>query len=276
VEATPDYNRDLVTFANPPVAEVALSIQFAKPLTDDARTLGDFWPLIRTAFPRLQQQPAMPRMSEDFGPLQPPQIQFLAQAPPTRIWFLNDDESRLLQVQPDRFTANWRRTAAETPYPRYRELRQEYEQLLSAFVEAVHPEEEVVPDWCEVTYVNHILGEPGGTAPELSEITNLVRDPADTSVLPELEDVQLIERFLIRAEDEPREPTGRLHIAAAPAIRTLDQVPLQQLTLTARGKASDSDIASGLAFLDRGRNLIVRGFREITTPAMHERWGLQE
>ena len=275
METTPDYRRDLVTFAHPPVVEVALSIQFAEPLTDDARTLGDFWPRIRTDFPRLQQQPALPRVGEDFGPPQPPQIQFMQQA---RFWFLNEDESRLVQVQPDRFTANWRRTTTEVPYPRYRELRQQYEELLGTFIEAVHPEVEIAPDWCEVTYVNHILAaEPGGAAPQLSEITTLVRDPADISVvLPELEDVQLVERFLIRAQDDATEPIGRLHIAAAPGIRTSDHVPLQQLTLTARGKLSEAGIAGGLAFLDRGRELIVRAFREITTPEMHERWELEE
>lgn len=55
-----------VTFDNPPVGEVALAVQFAQPATDDASTLGRFWPRIQNEYPQVQVQPSLPPMSEDF------------------------------------------------------------------------------------------------------------------------------------------------------------------------------------------------------------------
>ena len=76
-------------------------------------------------------------MQEDFGPPQPPRLEFMTEAPPVRFWFLTDDTSRLVQVQPDRFTANWRKVEPETPYPRYRQLREQFAELLTRLVKSV-------------------------------------------------------------------------------------------------------------------------------------------
>lgn len=269
-----DYRAEPVNFSNPPVAEVALSLQFSESVTDDARTVGNFWPEVREQLPKLQQHPALPQMREDFGPPQPAQFEFSTGTPPSRFWFLSEDESHLVQVQADRFTLNWRRMRADADYPRYRQLREQYEQMLARFVAAVRPETTVAPDWCEVTYVNHILApDARSTPPPLTEVLTLVREPEPNSVLPEAEDVHFAERFRLRTGEEP---VGRLHINASPGIRTLDQLPLQQLTLVARGRAARADVGGGLAFLDRGRSLIVQAFREVTTPQMHSMWGLQE
>jgi hypothetical protein len=51
VEASVPHGVAPVTFRDPPVIEVALGVQFEGRITDDARTLGDFWPRIRDEYP---------------------------------------------------------------------------------------------------------------------------------------------------------------------------------------------------------------------------------
>jgi hypothetical protein len=52
------------------------------------------------------------------------------------------------------------------------------------------------------------------------------------------------------------------------------------MTLTARGfpirVAETSDIEAAFAFFDLGREWIVKGFKDLTTPAMHKVWGIKD
>jgi hypothetical protein len=68
-------------------------------------------------------------------------------------------------------------------------------------------------------------------------------------------------------------PIGRLHVAASPGYRTDDQQPLLTLALTARCRPASEGIDDIMDVLDLGREYVVRGFSDLTTPAMHERWG---
>lgn len=265
-----------VTFRDPPVTEVALSIQFDGPVTAPARTLGEFWSLIREEFPGLQEQPALPPQREEFGVVPGPQVEFLMQPPAPRYWFISEDETRLIQIQPDRLIYNWRQTQDGQTYPRYAQLRPDFERFLHLLLDLLPPEERETarPDWAEVTYVNHILpGENEETRPPLHEILQVVEPPPSSPAGVDLEDVQLVQRYVLTKEGAPS-PLGRLHLTAIPAIRNTDQKPIYALTLVARGQAGGS-VEGALAFLDEGRELIVTTFRDITTSSMHERWGLE-
>ncbi len=272
----PPYEQEPVSFRDPPVIEVALSIQFDRPITHPARTLGEFWPLIRDDFPGLQEQPALPAQREEFGLVVGPQVEFMMQPPAPRYWFVSGDDTRLIQLQPDRIMYNWRKTHPAQEYPRYRQLRPDFERFLHMLLELLAEDERSLarPDWCEVTYVNHILpGDGEKTRPPLHEVVRVVEAPPPSPPGIELEDVQLTQRYLLKKEGASA-PSGRLHVTAVPAVRNADQMPMYALTLVARGQAGGS-VEGALAFIDQGRELIVTTFRDITTPSMHGRWGLE-
>jgi uncharacterized protein (TIGR04255 family) len=270
---------DRVTFATPPVNEVALSVQFQSPVLDDVGLLADYWPAIRADFPRHEKQPPLPPMQEDFA--RPPQSGFqfqLLQAPPQpRYWFLSTDGVTLVQVQSDRFALNWRQQKGDEEYPRYRVLRPEFERRYDAFLDVaraggVQPE----PTWCELTYINHVDAPgaaEGAHGPLARVLRALSRDPA-SSTLPPVEDTALQQRFLLLTEEG--EPVGRLYLAATPAFRNEDGAPIYVLTLVVRGRPAEPTMQGVLRFFDRGRDLIVQGFKESTTDEMHKVWGLVE
>lgn len=278
MEASPSPKEQApVTFRDPPVVEVALSIQFESAITGAARTLGEFWPLVRGEFPNLEEQPAMPPQREEFQVVvgRPP-VEVMVQPPAPRYWFISADDTRLIQVQPDRLIYNWRKRGEGQQYPRYRQLRPDFERYLRVLLDLLSPEERGVarPDWCEVTYVNHILpGEGEETRPPLHEVLTTIQEPPPLAPGLELEEVQLVQRYLLTRE-ESTAPSGRLHLTAVPAIRNVDQVPIYVLTLVARGQAGGS-VEGALAFVDEGRELIVKTFRDTTTESMHRRWGLE-
>ena len=128
------------SFAKPPLQEVALAIQF-QPQAVDILTSAEFGRLLAEAFPRQEEQPGRPPMTEDFAkPVQgqPPfRLEVMPALPPYRLWFLSATGARLVQLQADLLALNWRRTVEDVvvddDYPRYTTLRADladYVQLL--------------------------------------------------------------------------------------------------------------------------------------------------
>jgi uncharacterized protein (TIGR04255 family) len=272
---------DPVSFDAPPVSEVALGVQFAAPVADDAVALADFWPQIRDQFPDLERHEAIDRIDESFGPAAPSQqFQINLGVEPRRYWFVSADKRWLVQVQPDRFVFNWRRQGDDEAYPRYRSLRRRFEELYRTFAASVGEERLAAnpPEWCATTYVNNILAsssaDPATRLP-LGHILRFVSSPK-SSVLPPLEDTALQQRHLLPSRVPGEAPQGRLYIKANPAFRANDQLPGYVVELKVLARPDAHSRAAIMRCLDQGRDLIVRSFKDITTPAMHKQWGLQD
>lgn len=271
-----------VSFASPPVNEVYLGVQFPGPVADEATTLADFWPRVREDYPTLERQAPIAPAVEDFSvPPAPPTVPFQVEVShqpfPQRYWFVSLDGNELIQVQPDRFMLNWRQVQESDEYPRYQTLRPEFERRYETFLEAL-PEESrtaAVPEWCEVTYINHI--EARGDEPDrhmpLHRVLRMLDEPPE-GALPPPEDTQLQARHRLLSESSG-EPIGRLYVSATPGFRATDRVPIYLIQLLARGRPEGEGLPAILAFFDWGRDLIVRGFHDMTTDHMHERWGLE-
>src|SRR6266849_9126856 len=115
---------DLPAFDNPPVVEVASSVQFGTIPGLDAVRLGLLWSAYRDDYPRTEQYPPLPHEIESFGAPSPSQVMFsMASMISPRCWFLNGEKgTRMLQVQHDRFVLNWRKLDIdEEQYPHYDE-----------------------------------------------------------------------------------------------------------------------------------------------------------
>jgi hypothetical protein len=52
----------------------------------------------------------------------------------------------------------------------------------------------------------------------------------------------------------------------------VDNRPILVMNLTARGEPAEPTNEGVLSFVDRGREMIVRGFASITSPEMHKVW----
>jgi len=179
----------------------------------------------------------------------------------------------LLQVQPDRFTHNWRKVKDEDEYPRYEKVRATFQEEVEKFQVFLSREGvgELALNQCEVTYVNHIFPcEHWEHHGELHKVITIVSAGSDAGVLPKEESVQYVSHHVIN--DENDEFLGRLHISVESAYHKEDDVPIFVLKLTVRGRPLTEGLAGVLGFFDMGRELIVRGFTDITTDEMHNIW----
>ena len=266
---------DLPDFANPPVVETVLSVQF-EPLSQmRAAHFGLFWGQIRERYPKTEERPSLDPVIERFPEPAPRRVGFqfpVLEVPPLpRFWFIHRNETELIQLQADRFIKNWRKSGEGDSYPRYEKLRGWFEQEFEEFQKFVKKEMlgSIEVNQCEVTYVNHIVsGEGWGSHEDLDKVFALWSHLA--SPIPgKAEDAAFHARFPIR--DGSGQPVGRLHADVQAALRIPDGKPMFVLSLTARGYLGQST-----EFFDLGREWIVRSFAEMTTKEMHRVWGRRQ
>ena len=266
---------DLPDFRNPPLVETVLSLQFQPLRGFKSVHVGLLWHQFRDTFPLIEEHPPLNVARETFGVPAPGQVEVtIEEKPPLpRVWFLNASETELIQIQADRFIHNWRKSGkVSTPYPRYEGVRAKFRDEVRGFQQFLSDEKlgQIVINQCEVTYVNHI--EPCEAWHSHGQIEGVLRawDARGRVFLPEAEGGRIEQRFVIRSDSGG--PLGRLHASLTPAWKVEGQSPILVLTLTARGSPIGEGIDGAFAFLDLGREWIVRGFAELTTTEMHRVW----
>jgi len=265
-------------YENPPVVEVALSLQFDPIELLRSVHFGLLWERLRKeGFSQIEDHGPLEPVFEDFT-LNSPRIGIKVQtfddAPPLpRVWFLNPAGTELIQVQTNRLIVNWRRGAGEEPYPRYSHILRRFKSALQTVVEIMKEESlgSIVPNQCELTYVNHVLAEKEWSKHgDVANVVTVWRDHYSDSYLRSPEDVVFAARYRMAAADGTN--LGRLHIALQPAFQRSDNSPIFAINLTARGKPAMASIDSALELFDKQHEWIVRGFTSITTTELHESW----
>jgi uncharacterized protein (TIGR04255 family) len=270
----------LPEYSDPPVIEVALSVQFDAIMGFGIPQIGLLWQRFRNNFPNTEEQPPIPHATEEFGVRLGPRIslnaEILSQFPTPRVWFLNATGSELIQVQTDRLILNWRRTADNDEYPHYVAVRRKFDDAVGE-LRAFLSEEglpDIQPDQCEVTYVNHFRsGKTWEHHGQADRVVTVWNGRPEDDLLNDPEDVRFAMKYVIAEHDST---LGRLHVAFEPAYRLVDNEPILLLTLIARGAPVGGGLSGVGRFLDIGHEWIVRGFTSLTTVEMHKVWGRRD
>jgi uncharacterized protein (TIGR04255 family) len=265
----------LPSYREPPITEVVIGIAFKDAAGFSAAHAGDLW---RTewepTFPGIEEHPPyLPPIERMDVPLEGPSISLeLGDRPMTRIWFISSDGQEVIQVQRDWFACNWRKVKPGSEYDRWPKRRAAFETHVVEFESYIRNRGlgKVTPTQCEVTYVNHIVaGSRWTTHGQLDQVLRLASTTHD-GFLPTPEQIQVAASYVISNEEES---LGRLHVSAQPGALREDGTPIFVLNLTARGAPLAEGLEGALAFLDLGREWIVRGFAELTTTEMQDVWG---
>jgi uncharacterized protein (TIGR04255 family) len=268
--ALPDFER-------PPLHEVVLGIYFEELGTLTGTRIGSFWERIRGRYPKAHETNPVPHQTEDFGPPKRRQIEFeFDQITKIRTWLLTESEEMFVQFQRDFVGLNWRDLHESGAYPRYEKLKEEYREVHKNFDSFVTTESlgKLNVDQVEVTYVNLIMPAEGvwSSHEQADSVFRFVSRPPQFAEIPgQLEWLKLGAAFQL--VNSVGEPIGRLRVNADPQFHVKRLTPLYRLTLTARGRPLGDGLAGVLAFMDTGRESIVRAFAALTTPEMHKVWG---
>jgi uncharacterized protein (TIGR04255 family) len=268
--------RALPNFSRPPLNELVLSVQFGS-LPFKNLHAGILWQRFSQAYPNVEEQPPIDPVFETFGTQARAERLSLQLMPmdTLRYWFLTQDGNELLQIQRDRLIHNWRQRKPDDQYPRYEPLRQKFEQEMATAASFFRDQEigEIACNQCEVSYINVIpLVDEANATLHLADIFTIWTDKYSDQFLGQIERGQFSLSYVL-PDESGKEPLGRLHIAAQPAVLKSENKPAVRLSVTARGKPMDDTVTSAFAWLDRGREAAVRGFTSITTKKMHRLWG---
>lgn len=267
-----DTQRALPDFDNPPVVETVLGIEFAPLKGWGIPHFGLFWQETREEYPRFDVQAPLVSQIEKFDkePMSGASVRLqMLTDPPVRCWFYDRSETRLLQVQNDRFIHNWRKTREADAYPRYESIRAIFQREWTRFCDFLRSQNLGKPDvrQCEVTYVNHLEGGEGWeTAADLPGVIAGWSGNTSDRFLPSPEALGLNVNYRMPNEQ------GRLRVELQSAVRHADVKNILRLTLTARGRPSSSETRDVLSWMDFGREWVVRGFADFTHTRMHEMW----
>ncbi len=267
----------LPSFAEPPVAEVSLTVQFERLAGFRLSYVGLFLDALDIEgqrFVRVTEDWPDEPVVETFGsPLDRPRYEVRLVDAPIAAQALAEtkDGGFRLSLQADRLSFQWRRPETpDTAYPRFPQIAHRFAQVFAAFREFVDTRGlgEVSITQAEVGYVNRLVAGMGWSTP--SELSKVVRmwKPVTGGRLPPLEDAHFAQRHLL---SDDTGPYARLYI-------TLDTQPGRhgttdlRLALTFRGKPRTQGDDELMMFLEEGHSTIVWGFTEVTTSAMHEVW----
>jgi len=269
----------LPEFDEPPVVEVAISLQFKTLESLRSPHFGLLWDAFRAdGYSRIEEHAELEPAFEEFEASPAPRVGIRVQTfddapPPPRIWFLNEPLNELIQVQRDRLIVNWRRGAQSEPYPRYVRIIKRFRSALSSFTEFTTTLKlgDIVPTQCEITYVNHIPSGSGWSKHgELDRVVTTWENQYSDRYLGMPEDAGFQLRH--RMTDESGKALGRLHVVVQSAYRSVDHHPIFVMNLTARGKPEPVDLNGVFRLFDHEHEWIVRGFTSITTKDMHKIW----
>ncbi len=272
--------RDLLPdYADPPVVETILGVQFDRLRDFKNAHLGAFWKKLDSGeWPAVEDVPPLPQQFEEFdksarwsGGIK---LQ-LTQDPSCRLQIKNQDGNRMIQLQNNRLHFNWLGDSGE-PYPRYETVRDEFQDVLAILVEFI--EQEGVgafqPNQWEVSYLNNI---PQGT---------VWKTPADWDFFRPLAGVVTIED-LVEGESFGGEwhfvipdKTGRLHVQWQHGLKAAveeTEGEIVRLIFTARGPIEGSNDSARplIDGLDLGRRTIVSSFKELMSDEANQYWGLK-
>ncbi len=263
--------RKLPDYDKPPVSEVVIGIQYDSLDKFDPVHTGIYWQQIREKYPKFETHPPLTANMEYFEENKPsvPEFAFSPVPPLPRSWFLNETETRLVQLQNTHFFHNWRKITGDEGYPRFTRICKEFIKLWEDFLIFVSNQNigNVKPNHWEVTYVNHInKGEGWESAKDFTNIFPVWSGKTSENYLPEPEKVSFRVNYCFPEE------RARLHITAEPAIKRRDQSEVIRLNLTARGRIDSSETQDILACVDKGHEWIVRGFTDFTSQEAHKLW----
>jgi len=257
---------DLPDFTTPPAIETLLGLYYA-PLKGWTPKFGLLWQDIRKEYPNVEVQPSLGEqglrleLKSEKARLQ------LSGEVPVRWHYFHRSGKTLLQVQSDTFVQNWRKRNEADPYLHYRDLRPSFSHMWERYCKFLRANDVQAPivRECEVTYVNHIdRGLAWKTLRDLKDVIACWSGLTSGSFLPTPEVVSMNVVYQIK------EKPGRLQVMLQPGIREGQET--LQLTLTARCRPDSSNTPDLLKALDVGREWVVRGFTDFTTPKMHAIW----
>jgi uncharacterized protein (TIGR04255 family) len=133
-----------------PLVEMLLGVQFGNQ-TLSLPTIFSFYNEIKNDFPVIQEHPVTLNVIEHLD--KPTEVTQLSGFH-SRKFFITADDSKLIQLQPNRMNFNWRKNSDNDAYPRFNPVYSEFSELYAKLLKTSN--EKVTVNQYEIAYINHI------------------------------------------------------------------------------------------------------------------------
>ena len=268
-------SKKLPDFEHPPIIEALMGVQFTPLKGWGIPHYGMFWQRIRSDYPKTSLHQPIATSADHRKAKQGSVLELITtDKPPLRCWFVDEPESRLIQVQDTHFLHNWRKVSGMESYPRYMDsIRPTFELEWGRFNEFLKDEAVEKPDVveCEITYINHFeKGREWQEHADLGQMISCWSNDAEHNFLPPPKLGRLQLAFPI-SDDK-----GVLIVRLEPGVRNRDAKDILQLTVTAKGRPESSELPELMRWFDLAREWVVCGFTDLTTEQMHALWGRKQ
>ena len=229
---TPEKN---LKFEHPPIAEIALSVHFEPLGRLLAPHLGRVWQEFKKdRFVLITEQPPVNPTIENFPhPVEKAKVRVGNVPDLARIWFIHEDNSRILQVQRDRFTFNWRKIEGGQKYPGFLAIFESFEGFYNRFCDTITDLGigAVKPLQYELIYINQLMqGDGWRTLDDIGQIYNIFVGSEQSSLF-----WSGVESMVLRTSFPIADLHGRLHLGIGNRVKAPEQKHMLQTDFTARG-----------------------------------------
>ena len=227
-------------FVQPPVDEVVLSVLFGSLDKFLAPHLGQIWNEFKQeGFVNIMEQPPVPPVVETFPTsIQGPQLRINNLPDLARTWFIHEDDSKIIQVQRDRFMFNWRKTESSPTYPGFLTIFDEFEDLYNRFRQIIKEQRigEINPLQYELTYIDQLFhGSGWHSLDDIGKIYNFIDAQQSDSFWAGAESM------ILRASFPVEDLFGRLHLTISSRVKMPEQRQTLQTDFTIRGFPENSE-----------------------------------
>lgn len=253
----------LPSYKEPPVNEVYCGMRFRTPEKLKIPHFGLLWQKLRSQYSKIEHKPPVEAtrgqvlMDSTTGLILP------------RMWFINEQDNKLVQFQMDQLYFNWRKRGDE--YPRYPQIITGFEEVVG-IVKGFFQEEllgDLEPVEYQLTYMNHIpKGQGWDTTLDLGRIFKDFLWTDTDRFLPQPTN------YVWQARFQLPDSKGNMIIRLSEGTQ-IEEKSQKLLILELTTKGLVEQIGNGVSmrqWYDVAREWIVRGFTDITTSEMHKIW----
>ena len=268
---TPEKNLE---FERPPIVEIALSVHFEHLNGLLAPHFGDIWQEFKNdQFGQIIERLPVPPTIEKFPSPQVGEAQVNVGNIPIlpRVWFIENNNNRILQVQRDRFTFNWRKIDGGQQYPGFISVFEDFEGFYNRFCQTITNlgVGSVKPLQYELTYIDQLIeGESWHTLNGLTDIYNIFLDSQESSSF-----WSGVESINLRTSFPIEDLQGRLHFGITHGVKRPEQKPMLQTDFMARGFPENAEYPIEAWFKLAHDQILDKFFSVFTEDIQTRIWG---
>lgn len=243
--------------SNAPIKEVVIGAQFNGRLIN-YECIYQFYNLIKDKFPTIKENPILPAIIEK---LDIPSETKILPGFNSRKFFINENGSKLIQLQGDRLLFNWKKTNSDEEYPHFDSVYKEFNSVLQEVNKICKIIDKI--NQVEVTYLDHV---------PLSDFEKKSFNPLNIFNLINIKEEDELKHLKLELGYPISDLNGVLNINLNSATKSNNTEKIFVLESTCRGALGKKDLDT---WFKNAHQILLQSFRNIITENAKNKWGFK-